>query len=309
VRAREALLVCAALGVASCGLSLVGQMGSDGAPTAEGGASSTSSSSSSSSGSVPPDGAVGCDSGLGSAGVVLLAPDGGACPSGTTEQTVEADPVAQAGACACGTCIPTSDPSCAGGSFTWTWGSTSSCTPGTQDYTVPSNGCFSVFGGNTTIAAYNAWKVRAPQGGACTAPSVAFTAKVTTTAVRQCVPNSGVDVCAAIASGQRACVAADPDGGTCAGTFSVPLVVGDGATVSCEACGCTRTATACNVEYHSDSTCTNKKLERPADGLCDATGTPSIQSIKVVPLNVTCTPTPGAATASLTNARTLCCTP
>jgi hypothetical protein len=126
--------------------------------------------------------------------------------------------------------------------------------------------------------------------------------------MRQCVPNAGTDLCAAI-SGQRVCVAGPTDGGACSGTFSNPVVVGDGATVACGGCTCVRAATACNVEYHDNSGCTSKKLERLADGKCIDTGQPSIRSIKVYPMNVTCTATAGAATASLTNARVLCCTP
>ena len=224
------------------------------------------------------------------------------------EQTVQTAPEVQAGACSCGACTPTSAPSCAGANFTWAWGSTTSCASGPQDYDVTAdNACVPIFGNNTTIAAYNTW-ARVPTQGACTASTVADVTKVATTAVRQCVPDAVASFCPTTAGGQRACVPADPTG-ACSGVFSTPLVVGDGATVTCADCGCTHTATACNVEYHDNTSCTSKKLERLADGQCIPTGQPSVRSIKVYPTNVACTPTPGASKVSLTNERVLCCTP
>jgi len=91
--------------------------------------------------------------------------------------------------------------------------------------------------------------------------------------------------------------------------YSTRIVVGDGATLTCAGCGCTRTAVGCNVEYHDNATCTHKVYERLADNTCVMTGQPTIGALKVYPKNVTCATTPGAATASLSNAQALCCTP
>jgi hypothetical protein len=171
------------------------------------------------------------------------------------------------------------------------------------------NQCVVVETSNTQIDYYNRWN-RVPKGGSCTAAALGDATKVTTTAVRQCVPNASAGVCAAVAAGQRTCVPSDLDGGACTGMFSVPVVVGDTASLTCANCGCTRTASACNVEYHDTHDCSAAKLyERLADDTCVMTGRPYIQAIKVYPKNVTCAATPGLATAGLANSRTLCCTP
>jgi hypothetical protein len=200
----------------------------------------------------------------------------------------------------------TTEATCAGNDFVWTWGGSAACTSGPNSYNVTAdNACVTIFGSNTTLAAFNKWD-RVPQGGVCSAAGVADSTKATTTAVRECVPNDGA--CAVPSVNDRVCVPGDPDGGTCAGVFSVPLVVGDAAKLECAACGCSRTG-LCHVEYHGNDTCTDMRYEREADGTCIQTGTPSIQTIKVYPKNLVCNTTPGAATASLTNAKTLCCTP
>ncbi len=309
MRARYILGGALAVGLLACGFSGVGagELPGDNTTNVDGGSSSTSDASGDDGGSSVV--VVGCDSGLVDPRLVILPPAGGACPSGTTEQTVHTAPRANADACTCGACTPTAEPTCAGANFTWTWGSSTSCTSGPANYDVTAdNACITIFGNSTTIAAYNRWS-RVPQGGTCTAAAVADGKKVTTTAIRQCVPNTNADVCAAVSAGQRACVPGDLDGGACGGKYPVSVVVGDGATVTCARCGCVRTASACNVEYHDTSDCSGtKKLERPADNSCIPTGTPSMRAIKVYPMNVTCAATPGAPTASLTNARALCCT-
>ena len=301
-----------AIALAACGFSAIG----DGATAGDGGSPSTSGGPGGPGGPgvIGTDGGtsvsfVSCDSGLVDPGIVILPPDGGGCPTGTTEKTAETDAVAMAGACSCAPCTPTSEPSCAGNNFTWTWGGTNTCTSGTQNYDVTAdNACIVIFTSPTPIDVYNRWN-RAPKPGSCTAAGVGDAAKLRTTTIRQCIPNASGDVCAAVTSGQRLCVPADLDGGACTGMYSTRIVVGDGAHLTCEGCSCARTATSCNVEYHGDATCTNKLYERPADNTCVTTGQPTMRAIKVYPTNVACATTPGAATASLSNARALCCTP
>jgi hypothetical protein len=311
VRVRCVVVAWLASGLVACGFSGVGTLSADGGTSSSSSGSSSSGGSGNGSDSGTSGGvAVECDAAVVDSNVVILPADGAPCPSGTTEQTVHTAPEAKDGACTCGACTPTADPSCAGANFTWRWGSSASCTDGPADYNVTANNaCVEIFNpNNVTIAAYNRWVVRVPSGGACTAAPVTDPTKVATTAIRHCVPNATADLCAAISPGHRMCV---PAVGTsaCSGTFSVPVVVGDGSTLTCGACGCARTATACNVEYHGNTSCTSKLLERPADGTCIATGQPSMRSIKVYPINPTCTSTPGTPTASLTNPRSMCCTP
>jgi hypothetical protein len=315
VRTRGIVGGCLAVGLAACGFSAVGGEGGDVTTNGDGG-SSSSSGTSGTSGNVSGDGGatsvpfVECDSGLVDPRLVILPADGGACPFGTTEQTLQTAPQANAGACTCGACTPTTEPTCAGPNFTWTWGPSNTCTVGPANYNVTAdNACVVIFANmSTTIDVYNRWN-RVPQGGSCTAAAVADTTKLTTTAVRQCIPTAS-GLCAAVSGGQRTCVPGDVDGGACTGMFSVPVVVGDGASLGCEACGCARTATACNVEYHDTLDCSaTKKYERLADNQCLPTGTPMIRAIKVYPTPATCVATPGLATAGLTKSRMLCCTP
>jgi hypothetical protein len=300
---RRWFLLLACIGAAACGLSIVGQLGDESGPeraqpNGEGGSGVTS------------DGGLGgpaeCDSGL-APGAVVLPPDGGACPTGTIEQIVQTSPHAVPGACSCGACAVTKEASCAGANFVWTWGGNSACVPGASTYDVTAdNACIMIFAGSTTIAAYNEWD-RTPQGGVCSAPKVVDAGSVTSTPVRQCVADP--NACAVLSEADRVCVPGDPDGGACSGVFSVPMVVGDSAAVDCTACTCTRSG-LCHLEYHDDPACADTAVyEREADGTCTSTGKPKIQSIKVYPKGLVCNTTPGTATASLTNTRTLCCKP
>lgn len=309
MRARVLFVALGGFVAAACGLSVTGRLdtsagdagpvpGADGAALVDGGIP-TGEDAASDAPVVP------CDSGL-ATGAVLVPAAGGACPPGTTEKIVQTDPQAVGGACACGACTVTQEATCAGASFVWTWGGSSSCSNGPASYNVTAdNACIEIFGSNTTLAAYNHWN-RQPTGGTCAAAGVPADGGVTSTPVRQCVPNPSA--CPVVASGDRICVPADPDGGACSGTFSAAVVVGDEATLDCAPCACTRTG-QCHVEYHGNSTCTDKRYERNADGTCITTGTPSIQRIKVYPTSMVCNSVPGAATAGLANQRTLCCTP
>ena len=306
MRSRVLFITLGGILAAACGLSATGQLeifGDAGSPPGIDASSVDGAANATDAGA---DGALTlCDSGL-AQGAVLVPAEGGACPPGTTETIVQTNPQALASACGCGACTVTQEPSCAGANFVWTWGGSSSCTDGPAAYNVTAdNACVQIFGSNTGLAAYNKWD-RLPAGGTCTAPPAPTDAGVTATAVRQCVPNP--TACPSPSTSDRVCVPADPDGGACSGTFSVPLVVGDQTTVTCGACSCTRTG-QCHVEYHGNSTCTDKRYERNADGTCIATGSPSMQRIKVYPTSLVCNTTPGSATAGLANQRTLCCTP
>ena len=266
-------------------------------PTSDGNASTTPSGSSS--GSV-----ASCQTDLGAPDAVIVAAD--ACPEGTTEKSiVHSNPTAGAGACACGDCTATSD-LCAGASFTWHWSSDNLCTANMKSYNVPNDGaCVPVTAGvNTKLDVYNMWS-RTPIAGTCTAAKAPALEKVTTKTFHQCAPNPGGTFCRG--SDARVCVPGDSSG-TCPTAFPVALVVGDGPKLDCGECTCERKATACHIEYHNDASCTTKQYERDADGQCLKTGQPVTYTIKMFPTGATCTTVAGAATASLTDSRTLCCT-
>lgn len=308
-------------GLVACGISATGQLelvgGADGGPpptTTDGAPGSED------------DGAIGeqdggiidaapdtfdatlpCDSGLGDASVLVLPVDAGACPTGTVEKMFQTNPVAVAGACTCAACTPVTNPSCAGADLDVTWGGSNSCGSGADSYTITDNACIDWGYGQFSVVDYHGWELRTPTAGSCTAGPVTDVTKVTSTPVRTCVPSNEDSICAAQLSGQRLCVESS---GACSGVFSQAVAVGDQATVACGACGCSRTSTKCVVEYHSNSTCTNLRYTAEANGVCTRTNNAtSVQYLKVFAATPTCASTPGAATPSVTNPKTLCCTP
>lgn len=303
------------LGVAACGLSVVGQgLAEDGATpdAADARAADGSTPSDRDGGAVdarPPfDAAAVCDAGLPTSGVIVLPPPGGGCPSGTTEQVVQTSPVAAAGACTCGTCTPATAPSCAGDNLEVTWGGTNACATSSAKYDVTDGTCIDWGYGSFDLVAYHGWQKRNPTAGTCTAAKIEDASKVTTTALRTCAGAPAEAACSAVLAGARVCIEAD--GGACAAPFSETIHVGDGTTLACADCGCAHTATKCTVEYHGNSSCTQLKYTTEANGVCARTNdAKNVEFFKVTPTGVTCTATPGAASVSLTNTRTLCCTP
>jgi hypothetical protein len=254
------------------------------------------------------DGGSGCDASVPDAGVVMLPTGDAGCPMGSTQQNFETNPQAGAGSCTCGACTPTADPTC-GGNLAWAWGSSNQCGAGNQNYSnVTNNACTSFGFGSFNLANYNEWGLKNPVGGTCTAPTIADTSKVTTTSLRACVANAPAQVCAAQqAGGFRYCIDAQ---GACSGAYSVAMTVGTGPSLSCAACGCTRGATGCSVDYYGSSNCTTILHTAAMDGTCTTTnGANGVSHFKVHASGLTCTATPGAATPGLANARNLCCTP
>lgn len=288
----------------ACGISAIGQLegdapnrvGDSGAPVSDDDATTSTD------GDVP---IVGCDGG---AGVVFLPADGGACPSGTTEDTVQIDPQPGAGACSCGTCTPTADPSCNVGAISVDYGSNGNCSSGTLSYTnVPSDTCTDFGLGTVQQAAFEKWPARTPTGGSCTATAVPDPTKVTTAPLRRCVATSADAACLAASATLRRCVESTA---SCAGDYPVAVTYGDGATVTCGACACARGATKCIVEHFSDSACTQSRYMQDLNGVCTRTADATqVQYFKPHATGLTCVATPGAATPALTNSKTLCCTP
>lgn len=273
------------------------------APPADGGAQSDAT-------SPGADGASSSSSG-GSAsclpeGAFIIGPGEVACPGGTTAKVVQSNPQPQSGACTCG-CTITNQGTCNGNNLLWEWGP-DDCNPSQESFTFSPPDCFVRYtNGPVGLAAFNRWPTITPSAGTCTAPAAAHADKVTTTPVRQCLPNAGA--CVTPFAGDRVCVPADA-GAACSGTYSVALVVGDSANVQCAACTtCATTGAVCTIEYHGNSTCTNKVYERAANGQCMATGSPQTEAFKLVAKGATCNATPGTATAGMNGAKNYCCTP
>jgi hypothetical protein len=295
-------------GLVACGISAVGQLA--GEATGDGGSGSSSGGgadgSSGTDGSTTVDGGAPCDAG---ASVVYLPQDGGACPTGTTEEIVQTDPQATADACSCGTCTPTADPSCNTGAISVSYStSNASCNQDTLSYpNVPNATCIDFgFDQAVTQAAYERWPARTPSGGACTAASMVDQTKATATSLRRCVA-SGEAACLAPSATQKKCIESTEP---CTGEYPVAITYGGAPTVACSACGCTRGATGCVVEHFSDVACTDVRYQQALDGLCQRTDdATNVRYFEVRAIGLTCVATAGTPTVTLTNPRTLCCTP
>lgn len=247
--------------------------------------------------------AGGCDAGATS----LIVTSAGGCPQGTTVENLVTNPVAGGGACACGACVPTTQPNCAG-AVTFAWGGSNSCSSGPWNLNASSS-C-TAFQSTFNAADYNRWSQLLPTAGACNAPTQANLGQVQTTPVTRCViPAQSPEIaCAAEqAGGFRLCV---PYNAGCSGKYSAVVDVGTAPTLFCSACACSLTATTCTVEYHGNSQCNQLKYKRLLDGQCASTGNPQGNAyFKAYPTDPTCTPTAGAPTTGLANANRLCCTP
>jgi hypothetical protein len=247
-----------------------------------------------------------CDASVPDGGLVLLPPGDAGCPMGSVQQILATNPQAGVGACTCGACTPTADPTC-GGMLSVNWGGTSSCVSGPLFFANVSNDTCTSFGLTFNTADYNRWTQKVPTGGSCTASAVADLGKVSTTEVRTCVANAPSQVCAAQAAGFRTCIDSP---GSCSAPYSVPLTVGTGPTLSCGACSCTRGASGCVVDYYGSSQCTAVLYTHEMDGQCTQTNNANgVSHFKVHATGLTCNATPGAATTGLQDARDLCCTP
>lgn len=290
--------LAAALGcaLAACGISAVGEMTSN-APAGDAPVD----------GSVSHDASPSCDA-RPDAPVVFLPADGATCPTGTSEETVQTNPQVSANACTCGACTPTADPACNAGTISVSYSTgNSSCNEGTLNYAnVPNETCTDFGVGTVTQADYERWPARTPTGGTCTAAAMPDQTKVTSTPLRRCVASAPEAACLVPSAGQKKCIESTAP---CGGDFPVTVAYGSAAQVECAACGCTRGATGCVVEHFSDGACTMMRYQQTLDGTCQRTDdATNVRYFKVRATGLTCISTPGAATASLANPRTLCCT-
>lgn len=249
-----------------------------------------------------------CEAGTGSDLLILLKNETDSCPTGTREQTRDTLPTAAEGACSCGTCTVSSEPSCAGADLRWEWGGNSACTDGPELYNITGDrNCITLYapGPPRQIAAFNHWD-RKPRAGACTATAAVDSSKVAFNKVRTCTPEATTACAAPRTANQRLCVVTS---GVCTGELSERVVIGDEPAARCESCGCTRTSTECVIDYFSDEGCNNLVHTHKADGNCAATNSPTLAAIRVFPSPPTCNLTPTKPLLTVTNERTLCCTP
>jgi hypothetical protein len=303
MRARWGATILAGALVA-CGISAVGQRASDStALDASVDAPVRANDDAESDANVEPT-PMSCDGGLG----VVFLPEGTAvCPSGTTESTTQTDPLPSPGACSCGACTPTANPTCNVGAISVDYGDTASCAVNTLAYPTASESCTDFGLGTVTQAPYEKWQARAPAGGACTAAAITDTTKATSTTIRRCVATTAEAACLPSSTVLRKCVESSAP---CGGEYSIAIVVGDGAAASCAECTCTRGATKCVVEHFTDGACTQLRYQQDLDGACQRTDdATNVHYFKVRAEGLTCVASPGAASAALTNPKTLCCIP
>jgi len=243
-----------------------------------------------------------------------------ACPSNFTAEDIVANPQVQTGACTCD-CTPGNAPSCAIGSLSGTFGSSSQCGGGTNGpYNITTDGQCYDWGGSFALANYHDWTKLGLTPGTCTSAPTLDANKVSTDPMRACAPppQCAEDVCSGSPpAGFSSCIVHDTDLLCPPGPFTSRTIVADGVQFACGACaGCTNTGTGCGaakIDYYATSNCTTALATDTVDGNCDPsnTGVNNVSHFKYSApvVGAACTPGTSTATPTPTNLRTICCRP
>lgn len=222
-----------------------------------------------------------------------------------------ANPTAGANACTCGACSVTAMPSCLTGNFTLLEdGSNSSAFCNQQQQLAINNGnCVQK---QVTLPYHGKVSAAAPSGGSCTtAASIAKQEAAKTTPVRVCAPTATGETCACDAklAGFATCFRATGDVACPAGTKKA--LVGTGANVTCDPCGCNLVNPTCSsakLDYYSDGNCANHE-QTMDDNSCDFIPSNNSGSYKYsATAKATCQATAApAGNVALTGTETICC--
>ena len=243
------------------------------------------------------------------------------------------------GACSCGACTVTTQPSCDQGSIGATYGTDghggfgggggqATCTTaGTALAIDPGGNCTAYPSGGVGQNAFSAveYTPPAPAGGSCSSPGVADPSQIQYAAHER--------VCSAGASVTQACSGGEPCTGNVDGGYmvcimmpgapvacptgsalSTPHWVGGPASLTCGDCGCGIDANTCSgtLDTFRDGTCTMMDSTFPVDGTCQSSFTAANASAyRYVPnaVSATCTATgtSSATDVALTSPATICC--
>jgi hypothetical protein len=231
------------------------------------------------------------------------------CGAGFAANDVFESPAADAGACSCGACAVTAQPSCMNGSSApkVDFGGTPTCDI-TSPVSFPANG--GACSPQTFPAKPSHMLVNAPPptGGGCDAGATAQRAAVGTTDERVCVPPTCASACNQ--PGVKTCLLASGDQPCPAGTTD-RHVVGTDFAVTCAACACAITGTCeGTTTLYSDNAC-KTKFAQVDSGTCTAIPNMDTASYEWLgnPHNVACNVTAGTTDASvaLVGATTICC--
>jgi len=261
-----------------------------------------------------------------------------ACPADFTAGTTDLveGPTAAAGACSCGACTVTAQPTCASGSvavhYDYTTGTgAGTCSlpasPGTGPLSnSPPGSCGTDLYQGSYASFDIAYTAPPASGGACTAPGVATGAGVTYAAQdRACAADAALAAsCGAggcspgVAAPFKACIMNAGEVACPPGPMSARHLVGSGATVSCSACSTCVVAATCSgaVTLYTDPKCKSGAFAVPADGNCypiyrQGASYNSYTYDGGAPQDVTCQATGGSTAqgVTLTNEATVCCAP
>lgn len=291
------------------------------------------------------DGAAGCVIVPPGWTLVAFAPNQStACPSGFQAPTnLVEGPTAGTGACGCGTCSVTAQPSCASGAVGVYYDYAAG--PGGATCNLPSTtgslknnppgSCGEADAGDHYTGNYNPFDIEyvppRPTGGGCTTPGAATGNGVTYSAHdRACAPVSPQsagcvgDACMpGLTGAYKACIMQSGSGSIpCpAGPLSDQHTVGSGVSFGCTDCGCTVSGQCTGtVTLYTDGKCNTVGLTVPADSSCynvtslaqgNATTFRSYTYAGGIPSSVQCAGT-GTSTAQnvvLANPATICCAP
>ena len=324
VRLSVATLGLLAVGMFACGLSIVGSP-ADGELSPDGSASAGGDGSTADKNASPPSNSndastdaetstPGCNpdacalpSASGFA-LVLFGAANQSCPASFTASDVIENPVAGAGACACGDCSATID--CNSGSLATSFDNGNGDCNQTGPALDANNGmCRNLM--NSRWSENGAVAPPAAVVGTCSAPGLASRPAVTTTAKRVCTPEASA--CAGLAcappTGMAACLAHDGDV-ACPPTAPNKHAVGADFTLQCGACGCTVSATCTGkIESYEQGNCSGTPKTINAN-VCTNVSRADLSSFKWIGSVAMQSCTKGAPAApqiALTGTRTICC--
>jgi hypothetical protein len=204
--------------------------------------------------------------------VGLAQSPGVSCGAGLQAVDVVEAPTPEPGACTCGPCTITKDPSCAQGTIK-TWFDTGNGKCGQAGLNVDGTGACHDIQNGAQLQAHFAGAVPKASGGACTADATPDQGKVATQAERFCELTPGACEADLCSGALTECIRTKGDVSCPAGPFTVKHVVGTGVTLACGACDCTTYATCTGtLDLYQGNGCNGASLSLASDGTCYAPG-------------------------------------
>jgi hypothetical protein len=254
------------------------------------------------------------------------------CPSGFTTNRTDGNegPTPSAGACTCGGCTVSTQPSCTTGQIpdSYDLGGGGCALPG-QTLQNAGNGACATDNYHGMLGNIDLQIDALPSsGGTCAAPAQPHANQITygsqdrvcyanDPASAGCDPTTGVCTAPTVPSPYAVCIAQTGDVLCPSGPFQVKHVVGQGVTFTCSACNCTvqGSCSGAKVTFYTDANCSQGAVADNADGNCNAFNANNAAfgsyqytaNLGGVGCQVPGGQTPAVQSLSLTSPMTICC--